>query len=177
MGKLRVLQPSELPGVPARIQCPSARPEMPGSLLLGLVQGSVEQPRVAFLDQPQPVSEEILALSGPVSPTEIFRFAAPCSGNACQHFDGTNCRLATRIVERLPPAVDALPECAIRPACRWWLQEGAEACRRCPLVVTESYGAAEIAEPLRVAADPATPVRGGSSLAVGAPTELDSQRL
>jgi hypothetical protein len=27
-----------------------------------------------------------------------------------------------------------------------------------PLVVTESYGTAEIAEPLRIAADPATPV-------------------
>jgi hypothetical protein len=175
MGKLRVLQPSELPDVPTRIQCPSARPEMPGSLLLGLVQGSVEQPRVAFLDQPQPVSEEILALSGPVSPTQIFRFAAPCSGSACQHFDGTNCRLATRIVERLPAAVDTLPECAIRPACRWWLQEGAEACRRCPLVVTESYGAAEIAGPLRVASDPATPVCEPSRTSVaGTPAELNS---
>jgi hypothetical protein len=159
MGKLNVLQPSELLGAPARIQCPSARPEMPGSLILGIIQGSVEQPRVAYLDQPQPVSEPLLALSGPVSPTEVFRFAAPCSGNACQHFDGVNCQLATRIVERLPAAVDLLPECAIRPACRWWLQEGAEACRRCPLVVTESYGAAEIAEPLRIAADPTTPVR------------------
>src|SRR5215203_6463022 len=99
MGKLNVLQPSELLGVPARIQCPSARPEMPGSLILGIIQGSVEQPRVAYLEQPQPVSEPLLALSGPVSPTEVFRFAAPCSGNACQHFDGVNCQLATRIVE------------------------------------------------------------------------------
>lgn len=99
-----------------------------------------------------------MALAEPVSPTQVFRFAAPCAGNACQHFDGANCKLATRIVEHLPEAVDDLPECTIRSACRWWMQEGAAACRRCPLVVTESYGALEISEPLRVAADPATPV-------------------
>lgn len=144
---------------PARIQCPSARPEMPGSVAFGVVLGSAEQPRVAFLDQTVPVTGELLALAAPVSPTEVFRFAAPCAGNACQHFDGANCRLATRIVERLPAAADPLPDCSIRPACRWWRQEGEEACRRCPLVATESYGLAEIAEPLRLAADPGAPVR------------------
>ena len=142
-----------------RIQCPSARPEMPHSAAFGVVLGSVEQPRVAYMEQTLPVTAELLALAGPVAPTEVFRFAAPCAGRACQHFDGTNCRLATRIVERLPTAVNRLPECAIRPACRWWLQEGEEACFRCPLVATESFGAAEIAEPLRIAADPTTPVR------------------
>ena len=141
-----------------KTQCPSARPEMPGSMAFGVVLGSAEQPRVAFLDQPQPVTEQLLALAAPVSPTEVFRFAAPCAGGACQHFDGARCRLATRIVERLPTAVDRLPDCAIRPACRWWIQEGPEACLRCPLVATESYGAAEISETLRIAADPATPV-------------------
>lgn len=156
MGKLRVLD-NESPG---RIQCPSARPEMPGSVAFGVVLGSVEQPRVAFLDQTVPVTEELLALARPVSPTQVFRFAAPCAGKACQHFDGASCRLATRIVEHLPEETAPLPECAIRPACRWWRQEGEEACRRCPLVATESYGAAEISETLRVAADPAAPVTG-----------------
>ena len=144
---------------PARIQCPSSRPEMSGSAVFGVVLGSVEHPRVAFLDQPQPVTEELLALAGPVAPTEVFRFAAPCAGGACQHFDGTDCRLASRIVEQLPSVVEDLPECAIRDACRWFLQEGEEACFRCPLIASESYGAAELAEPLRAAADPATPVR------------------
>jgi hypothetical protein len=144
---------------PARIQCPSSRPEMPGSAVFGVVLGSVEQPRVAYLDQPQPVTGELLALSGPVAPTEVFRFSAPCAGGACQHFDGTDCRLASRIVERLPSVVDDLPECAIRDACRWWLQEGAEACFRCPLIASENYGAAEFGEPLRAAANPETPVR------------------
>jgi hypothetical protein len=150
---------AERSGAPARIQCPSARPEMPASAVFGVVLGSVEQPRVAYLDQPSPVTAELLSLAGPVSPTEVFRFAAPCAGGACQHFDGTNCRLASRIVEHLPTAVDRLPECAIRDACRWWRQEGKEACFRCPLIATESQGLAEIAPPLRLAADPTTPAR------------------
>ena len=129
-----------------------------GHSVFGVDKGTVERPSVAFLDHALPATPEVLALSGPVSPTEVFRFAAPCAGKGCQHFDGTNCRLATRIVERLPEAVDLLPEYAIRSACRWWLQEGEAACRRCPLVVTESYGTAEVAEPLRIAANTATPV-------------------
>jgi hypothetical protein len=158
MAGLRVLQPSELSVAPRRIQCPSARPEMRGSAAFGVVQGTVEQPRVGFLEQALPVTEELLALAGPVEPTEVFRFAAPCAAKACQHFDGRDCRLATRIVQHLPAMAGDLPPCAIRDACRWWLQEGVEACLRCPLVVTESFGAAEIAEELRIAADPATPV-------------------
>jgi hypothetical protein len=158
MAGLKVLQPSELPPAHRRVQCPSARPDMPGTTVFGVIQGSIGQPRVAFLDQAVPATQELLALSGPVEPTEVFRFAAPCAGNACRHFDGADCSLATRIVQRLPTAVIDPPDCAIRPACRWWLQEGIEACLRCPLVVTESYGAAEIADELRIAADPATPV-------------------
>lgn len=141
-----------------RIQCPSARPEMPGSAAFGVVLGSVEQPHVSYLEQPVPVTADLLALAQPVAPTEVFRFAAPCAGRACQHFDGSSCRLATRIVEQLPAAATTLPACGIRGACRWWLQEGAEACYRCPLIATESLGATLLAEPLRIAADPATPV-------------------
>lgn len=143
----------------SRIQCPSSRPEMPGSAVFGVVLGSVEHPLVAYLEQTLPVTEELLALAGPVAPTEVFRFAAPCAGGACQHFDGTDCSLASRIVERLPSAVDSLPECAIRDSCRWWRQEGTEACFRCPLIATKSFGAADFAEALRTVADPTTPSR------------------
>src|SRR5436305_14959432 len=158
MARLKILQPSELQPTHRRIQCPSARPDMPGTTAFGVIEGSVGQPRVAFLDQAVPVTKELLALSGPVEPTEIFRFAAPCAGNACRHFHGANCSLATRIVQRLPAPVTDPPPCAIRDACRWWLQEGVAACLRCPLVVTESFGAAEIADELRIAADPPAPI-------------------
>jgi hypothetical protein len=130
--------------------CPSARPDMEGSMVFGVVGGTVEEPCVAFLDEPQRITDEILSLSEPVEPTEIFRFAAPCAGNACKFFDGSSCRLAARVARLLPEAMETLPPCRIRPSCRWWQQEGKAACLRCPQVVTNPYRASE---ELRRAAD------------------------
>jgi hypothetical protein len=77
-------------------------------------------------------------MTAPVPPTQVFRFTAPCQEGACSHFDGHDCRLATRLVQ-LMPAVDAgLPACRIRPTCRWFTQEGKAACMRCPQIVTFS---------------------------------------
>jgi hypothetical protein len=123
----------------SRPLCPSAQPDSQDSVVLGIVGGSVEEPRVAYLKEPEPVTEELLALSEPVKPTEVFRFAAPCAGNECLHFDGTDCRLAKKTVQLLPTAVDRLPRCRLRPKCRWWQQEGGAACLRCPMIVTENY--------------------------------------
>jgi len=128
---------------------------MPGARLLGVLEGDPHHPRLAYLKRPEPVRDELLALAEPVSPTRLFRFAAPCAGDACQHFDGSDCRLARRIVEGVPQAVNAPPVCALRPACRWWLQEGVDACHRCPMVVTESYGELDGSDQLAVAAEPA----------------------
>jgi len=131
--------------------CPSAQPEMEGSVVFGVVGGTVEEPCLAHLAEPQPVTDELLALAAPVDPTEVFRFAAPCAGGACQHFDGSNCRLAAKIVRFLPEVETGLPLCRLRPNCRWWQQEGKAACMRCPQIVTENYLPSE---QLRQAADP-----------------------
>src|SRR5258708_25786159 len=64
-------------------------------------------------------------------------FAAPWQEKAWCHFDGTNCNLATRIVQILPAVTEALPPCLIRPICRWYQQEGRHACQRCPQIVTQ----------------------------------------
>lgn len=135
--------------------CPSAQPGMDESVAFGVIEGTVEAPRMVHLTRSLPVTDELLALSGPVAPTEVFRFAAPCAGDSCQHFDGKDCRLATRIVQILPAVTSDLPPCSLRPSCRWWQQEGRAACLRCPQVVTETYGPSE--EFMR-AADPNTPV-------------------
>jgi hypothetical protein len=68
--------------------CPSARPEWENGAVFGVVTGTVEEPRLTYLNQPQPVTDELMALSGSVTPTEVFRIAASCAGNGCQHFDG-----------------------------------------------------------------------------------------
>jgi hypothetical protein len=123
--------------------CPSAGTEMAGSVIFGVVAGTPEQPQVVHLPQVKSIPEELLALDLPVKPTEIFRIAATCIENGCVHFDGANCRLTQRIVDGLPTVTDTLPPCAIRSTCRWWHQEGKEACLRCQQVVRDNYIATE----------------------------------
>lgn len=131
--------------------CPSAQPEMTGAVVFGVMSGAAFDPRVEYLDARLPVTPEVLALSGPVQPTEVFRFGAPCAGAGCRHFDGAACRLATKLVQLAPPATSTLPACKLRPDCRWWRQEGKAACMRCPQVVTLSY---QPGDAIRRAADP-----------------------
>jgi hypothetical protein len=123
--------------------CPSAQPDMSPALLFGVVAGTVEQPRVRYLDRPLLVTDDLVQLAGPVKPTEVFRFAAPCAEGRCQHFRNNSCTLAERTVELVPLVGVSLPPCAIRPNCRWWQQEGKAACFRCPQIVTEAFGAPE----------------------------------
>jgi hypothetical protein len=123
--------------------CPSARPEVGNSAVFGIVAGTVEKPQVAYLKQVQPLTDELIALSGSVTPGEVFRVAAPCAGTGCQHFDGANCRLATRVANQLAAVSENLPPCPIRRECRWWQQEGKAACMRCPQVITDNYSPSE----------------------------------
>ena len=120
------------------LMCPSAQPGMRRLRLLGVVEFTEDGPRVAYLNEDVPLTEELLAQAAPAQPTEVFRLAAHCEERRCTHFDGTRCKLATRIVEMLPAVVDALPLCLIRSSCRWFEQEGRDACLRCPQIVTES---------------------------------------
>ncbi|MCP4423309.1 MAG: nitrogen fixation protein [Chloroflexi bacterium] len=123
----------------SEVFCPSARAEMDGSLVFGVVQRNDEEaPRVGYLTEPIPVDDAIILLTEPVQATEVFRFAAPCAGGGCQHFDGAHCQLAQRVANRLPEVVEGLPPCRIRSFCRWWRQEGKEACLRCPQIITDN---------------------------------------
>ena len=98
----------------------------------------MHEPRVSYLEDPVPVSPELLALSSPASPQEVFRVAAPCASRACAHFRNGRCHLVEKVVRELPPVVDTLPECVIREGCRWFRQEGGAACARCPMIVTNA---------------------------------------
>lgn len=123
--------------------CPSAQPGLDGAFAFGVVGGTPGERRVGYLAERVPVTDELLALAGPVKPTEVFRFAAPCAGSACGHFDGTDCRLATKLVQLTPVVTLALPACALRPDCRWWRQEGKAACMVCPSIRTETLTATD----------------------------------
>jgi hypothetical protein len=119
--------------------CPSAQPGMDRAMVLGVVQQDGPRPVVEYLNARVPATPEILALAAPLKPTEVFRLAATCAEHKCPHFDGADCRLATRVAKMLPPVVDSLPPCTIRKECRWFAQEGAAACMRCPEITTISY--------------------------------------
>jgi hypothetical protein len=92
-----------------------------------------------YLSETLPATPEVLAMAAPLKATEVFRLAATCAEHKCPHFDGADCRLATRVVQILPAAVDTLPPCIIRKDCRWYSQEGGAACKRCPEITTVSY--------------------------------------
>lgn len=121
------------------LMCPSAPPEWPESQLIGVAEGTASQPRIHYTG-PQPVTKELLALAAPVTPTEVFRFAARCQQNICRYFDGSRCQLVTAVVDTLPPhqTEGSIPPCGIRSRCRWWREEGVAACRRCSQVVTDN---------------------------------------
>jgi hypothetical protein len=128
-----------VPANPSVPYCPSARPGTEGSVVFG-VRTAADGVRVGYLDQAVPVTDDVLAMASPADPLEVFRFGAPCQEGACAHFAEGRCSLVTRIVERVPVAVELAPVCALRSKCRWWQQEGIAACRRCPVILTRESG-------------------------------------
>jgi hypothetical protein len=138
------------------IHCPSAQPSDDG-VVIGVVTGTADKRRIGYLTEPQPVTDEILALAAPAAPAQVFRMASPCMGDGCKHFSGGDCNLVKRIVASFDPVVSGLPPCRIRPTCRWFRQEGRDACVRCPQVVTTTYDSTEfqrqVADPDSVALD------------------------
>ena len=91
----------DVAGSLAATLCPSAQPDMAGSIVFGVVGGTVAEPRIGYLTNPQPATADILALADEVRATEVFRLAAPCAKAGCVRFDGASCRLAERVVRLL----------------------------------------------------------------------------
>ena len=118
------------------LSCPSAQPDMPDARIIGVLGGTPDDPHVAYLGARVHVDMQVLETLGNLEPTEVFRFAARCEEDRCTHFDGSSCRLAARVAKGLPPVVQALPTCQVRADCRWFAEQGKEACYRCPQVVT-----------------------------------------
>jgi hypothetical protein len=131
-------------GADKAVLCPSAQPGMQDLQVLGVVSGSGEDARLAYVNAHVPATDELLALTAPLPPAQVLRLAAECEEKRCTHFDGADCKLAARIVASLAPVADKLPPCAIRPTCRWHIQEGAAACFRCPQIVTSAEDRSDV---------------------------------
>jgi hypothetical protein len=83
------------------------------------------------------------------SPEKRFRFSSTCKRAGCIQWTDGRCGIVDRVIsehavsERDGQATAGsepfvLPECAIRPQCRWHLQSGDDACRACPEVITDT---------------------------------------
>jgi hypothetical protein len=148
-----------LGGSDAKALCPSYRCEE-GALLLGIVQ---PEGTVDLLDQPMAIDATFVetAKQGR-SPEARYRFAGPCHQCACRQWAGGRCGVIDKVLKSRPePDNNGLPDCAIRPACRWFLQRGAAACHACPEVVTDlslAYHANDAPSAIaEISADPPVP--------------------
>jgi hypothetical protein len=119
---------------PDGLLCPSARCE-PDALLIGIVGPTG---RVGHLTPALAVDEDFVVQAHKGrAPEKRFRFAQPCTEDGCQHWTGTRCGVVDAALSRDLEPAESLPRCGIRSGCRWFAQSGANACRVCPLVVTD----------------------------------------
>lgn len=129
------------PEAPAKgALCPSYRME-PGAILLGVVEADG---LVAYLDELVVVSPEFVqTASEGRAPEQRFRFSGTCIQGGCGQWDrgGRRCGLIGELTAQAGPREVTppgdLPECVIRPRCRWFNQQGAPACAVCPEVTRD----------------------------------------
>jgi hypothetical protein len=120
----------------APLSCPSAQPDMVDARIFGVVAGTAEVPRVAYLKADAKVTDEMLESLDELKPTQVFRYAARCEESRCAQYSNGCCSLGKRIAEMLPEVTETLPSCQIRSTCRWYAEIGRPACLRCPQVMT-----------------------------------------
>jgi hypothetical protein len=106
------------------------------ALLLGKVRGDGT---VAFVQTELRLDAESAAAFKQLGhPERHFRFSQPCAQNGCRQWSSGQCSVIKTVLDAvgndLPP--DA-PNCLIRPTCRWYYQEGVQACYACAFVVAD----------------------------------------
>ncbi len=122
------------------ILCPSWKCEA-GASLIGIV---LADGTVAFSKDRIVIDAAFVeAARNGRSPEKRFRFSSTCKRAACVQWADDKCGIVDVIMkehqERTASSDEpvVLPECSIRPLCRWHLQSGDEACRACSEVITD----------------------------------------
>lgn len=101
-----------------------------------------DERKVALLSQPIPIDDGFVeAIRAEGNPELHYRFADKCAKSGCSQWTGTSCGVMNTLTA-MNASIDIegmqLPECAIRPNCRWYDQDGGRACIICPYVVTQA---------------------------------------
>lgn len=116
--------------------CPSAAPKE-GAVLLGIVKQSGE---VSMLAQRIEIDESFIETASQGRDLgQRFRFASPCAAKGCANWSGHHCMVLdiARQLTHIEPLDDTtLPACSIRNTCRWFMQDGVNACHICPKINT-----------------------------------------
>lgn len=123
--------------------CPSAKAE-PGAAVIGVLG---PDGRVGYLRDWLEIDQQFIDdISREARPEQRYRFASNCVEHRCAQWDGCKCTIIERVSETLTPLEDhSLQPCAIRTACRWFRQKGPDACRLCPMVITDTRDDADAA--------------------------------
>lgn len=110
---------------------------LPGALLLGVVNADSS---IGYFETPIEIDAGFILEAGPDAELEkMFRFSSPCVKSGCAQWKGGQCGVIKKLMALNPAWHElhpALPSCSIRPTCRWYAQEGADACAHCTRVVT-----------------------------------------
>ena len=72
-------------------------------------------------------------------PERRFRFSSPCVQKGCGQWSNGKCGVIKEVLNAFADAnlpQDA-PKCIIRSSCRWFHQEGVQACYACSFVITD----------------------------------------
>lgn len=133
--------------------CPSADQDAPSARIIGVVDHSRSPPQLRYLSEGVTATPDVVALTEPLEPTAIFRFAGECVQTRCSHWKGS-CSLVARLVTFVPVTSVSLAPCSLRPTCQWFRQVGRRACQRCALVVTSDRAPSDV---MRIVAAPPTP--------------------
>jgi hypothetical protein len=120
---------------PDAVLCPSFGCEA-GAMLIGII---LPNGRVAFAADKIVIDQEFVAAAREGRSAESrFRFAGPCVRTGCRQWTGERCGVIDRLLPLNQSESNELPECAIRPQCRWFRQSGPAACAICPEVITDA---------------------------------------
>jgi hypothetical protein len=122
-----------------QILCPSA-PSNEATILLGIV---LANGTVAYADELLMIDDDFVRTAREGTSAEArFRFAGSCFRSGCKQWSSGRCSVIDTVLNapRLGHLPERLPACSIRGACRWFIQNGSDACRICPFVITDSFG-------------------------------------
>lgn len=119
-----------------KYKCPSA-PIKKGHWLLG----KFSEDNLAYQKELVTIDSQLFNTIKKDGDKTKYRAAMDCATKNCLNWNGNKCTVTDQMSPYLEgkPAPEKHIECSIRSSCRWFHQEGYNACKICPMIKTEFY--------------------------------------